>query len=215
MIEKNIENFKKEIEDNLKKQIISGKYILDRFCLIDETSRKSAAYLDHTYAPFYYYLGKKMNNAKSLIEIGFDLGLLSSSLLMSCKTVECFLGVKEKSENFTSNKIGIKNIDRVYRKERKALIGKINEDKILIEIKKRKWDIVIINEEKDYDKNLEYIQRIWPHVSENGIIISEYLFNPAVYEAVNSFSKKEQVEMHIFKTRYKTCVMQKTNRNFK
>lgn len=211
MIEKNIENFKEEVENNLKKQIISGKYILDRFCLIDETSRKSAAYLDHTYAPFYYYLGKKLNNAKSLIEIGFDLGLLSSSLLISCKTIEHFLGIKEKNENFTSNKIGIKNIDKVYKKEKKAIIGKMNEDKILIEIKKRKWDVVIINEEKDYDKNLEYIQRIWPDIADNGIVISEYLFNPAVHEAVKSFSKKEQIKMHVFKTRYKTCLIQKVN----
>jgi len=53
MEELSLDILKKEIEPSLKKQAISGRYLLDRFCLIDESSRKSPAYVDPTYAPFY------------------------------------------------------------------------------------------------------------------------------------------------------------------
>lgn len=209
MNEKYIKEFEKEIEIKLEKKFISGRYLLDRFCVIDEASRKTSAYLDPKYAPFYYYLGKFTNPSK-MIEIGFDLGLLSASFLTSCNTVNYFFGFKEKEkEEFIPNKIGYKNIKKVYKNEKYLYCGKIYDSVFLDKIKSEKWDLVIINEEKDYDKQLQYMEILWPHMEKKGIMIVDYMFNESTKNAVNSFSKKENINIKIFKTRYITAALQK------
>ena len=77
------------LNTELDTQTISGRTLLDRFRVIDEDSRKTAPYLDHRYAPFYYYLGKHIE-PESVMEFGFSIGLLSASFLTSCKTVKHF-----------------------------------------------------------------------------------------------------------------------------
>ena len=94
-------HFKTAIDLDLTTQKISGKILLDRFCVIDEESRRSPAYIDPNFSGFYYHLGKKID-PESMIEIGFDLGLLSGSFLTSCKSVKRFLGFREKSKYFAS-----------------------------------------------------------------------------------------------------------------
>jgi hypothetical protein len=91
-------NLKLLVESDLNSQLISGRNLLDTLLVIDESSRKTAAYVDHRYAPFYYHLGKYIQ-PESMIEIGFDLGLLSSCFLKSCHTVKNFIGFKEKHRN--------------------------------------------------------------------------------------------------------------------
>jgi hypothetical protein len=95
-----LNDLEKELKLSIEKGAISGRVLLDRFCLIDEQSRKSPAYVDPRYAPFYYYLGKFIEPEK-ILEVGFDLGLLSSSLMLSCKSVKEFFGFKERARSMT------------------------------------------------------------------------------------------------------------------
>lgn len=203
-----LEIFKKEIDYLLEKQSISGRYILDRFSLINEISRKSPAYLDPKYAPFYYYLGKCIN-PKTMMEIGFDLGLLSSSFLISCKTVENFFGFKEKTQkNFFSNRIGITNIKKYHKKEKEFFYGEIFEKDFEDKLKNKKWDLIIINEEKDYDKQLQYIETVWPHIDVNGMLVIEYIeTHKPSKEAFKSFVENKEAKNLKFNTRYGTGIL--------
>lgn len=201
-----LDQIKKELDSELEKQTISGKNILDRFCVIDESSRKSAAYVDPKYAPFYYYLGKKIK-AQSLLEVGFNIGLLSSSFLLSCKSVENFFGFKETTKEFNSDRIGKQNIKKNYKKNKNFYIGEIYEEKFNNLIKQNKWDVAIINEEQNYDKQLQYLETIWPHMSDFGIVVVEYInSHKASKEAFDAFGEdKNKVQ---FKTRYGTGIIQ-------
>ena len=96
------------LNEELKAQRISGRVLLDRLCVIDENSRKSPAYLDPNFAGFYYHLGKKIQ-AQSMLEIGFDLGLLSASFLISCTTVKKFVGFCESDKGFIPTRLGKRN----------------------------------------------------------------------------------------------------------
>lgn len=69
-----LKKLKLDVDVHLKKELISGKLLLDRFCMINEDSRKSPSYSDPKFTAFYYHLGKYLE-PKSLLEVGFDLGL--------------------------------------------------------------------------------------------------------------------------------------------
>lgn len=196
---------KKEIENSLEKQAISGRYLLDRFCLIDESSRKSPAYVDPTYAPFYYYLGKHIKPI-TMIEVGFNLGLLSSSFLLSCNSLVNFFGFKENNkEEFISNRIGKINLKKVFKGKKTFYNGNMfdNEfDKILTE---NKWDFIVINEEREYDKQIQYMESLWNNLEQNGILVVEYIqSHKASKEAFKSFIENKEAENIKFKTRYGT-----------
>jgi len=203
-----LDEIKNKIDLELESQKISGKVLLDRFCVIEDGSRKTSAYVDHTYAPFYYYLGKYFP-AKSLAEIGFTLGLLSSSFMLSCKSVENFFGFKEKIPEFVSTRIGKININKVFKKNKNFYSGELYDQEFL-DFSKNLWDVVLIGEEKKYDKQLEYMELMWPQVSDSGIIIVEYMNkNPPSKEAFDSFCDNKKLKPYIFKTRYGTGIIQK------
>ncbi|NDD59405.1 MAG: hypothetical protein EBZ47_09240 [Chlamydiae bacterium] len=200
---------KKEMDDFLIKQVMSGRSLLDRFSLIDEGSRKSPPYVDPRYAPFYYYLGKCLS-PKNMVEIGFDLGLLSASFLTSCRTVDSFFGFKEDNKlSFFSNRLGIKNIKKVYKGNRDFFYGQVFDNNLEKKIRSEKWDLVLINEEKEYDKQLQYMEMMWPNISENGIMVVEYIksHRPSK-EAFKSFVEGKELKSITFDTRYGTGIAQ-------
>lgn len=198
---------KKEIDSSLAKQAISGRSLLDRFSLIDESSRKSPPYVDPRYAPFYYYLGKCLN-PKNMIEIGFDLGLLSASFLTSCRSVSSFFGFKENNKlGFFSNRLGIKNLKKVYKENKDFFYGEVFDKKLERKLRSEKWDLVLVNEEKEYDKQLQYMEMIWPNLSENGIMVVEYTkSHKPSKEAFKSFVEGKGIKFINFETRYGTGI---------
>lgn len=200
---------KRSIDANLNSQLISGKILLDRLRVINENNRKSSVYLDHTYAPFYYYLGKHIE-PESMAEIGFDLGLLSCSFLTSCKSVKYFLGIKEKNTEFVSNRLGKANLKCSCRCESYFFIDSLYEETVINCLNSRKWDLFIINEELLYDKHLEYLDTVWSHLSDQGIIVVEYInrHKPA-REAFCAFCESKNRQPEIFETRYGTGILQK------
>lgn len=116
---------------------------------------------------------------------------------------------KKESQEFIPSKIGFKNIKRVYKNKINLYFGKIYDNNFLNYIRNTKWDLILINEEKDYDKQLQYMEVLWPHVETKGTIIVEYVFNQSTKEAVKSFAKKENIKINLFKTRYETAILQK------
>lgn len=200
---------KQDIDNSLNGQIISGKVLLDRFRVIDESNRKSSVYLDHKYAPFYYHLGKYIKPL-SMGEIGFDLGLLTCSFLTSCKTVKRFVGIKEPTSEFVSNRLGKANLRNVCKCESNFFIGNIYDEMTSEILSSQKWDLFIINEEFLYDKHLEYLDIVWSHLADEGIIVSEYIerHKPAK-EAFFAFCESKNRQPVSFKTRYGTGIVQK------
>lgn len=200
-----MDEIKSKIDADLNSRKISGKILLDRFSVIDDSSRKTSAYLSSNYSQFYYYLGKYVQ-PKFVMEIGFNLGLLSSCFLTSCKTVEFFLGFSEKSKEFNSFRLGKRNIRSVFKKDTKYHSGTLL-DKELDDIK---FDLIIINEEVNYDKHLDYLEFAWKHLNEHGIIVAEYIEKhiPAK-EAFFAFCESKNREGACFKTRYGSGLTQR------
>jgi len=194
--------------EELKAQKVSGRALLDRLCVIDENSRKSPAYLDPNFSGFYYHLGKKII-PQSMLEIGFNLGLLSASFLTSCKSVKKFIGFDETNDQFISMRLGKQNIKRVMKGIRECYVGSLY-DKEFQNLVMGGIDFVIITAEKNYDKHLEYFDFLWPNLNENGIVVIDNLSkNPPAKQAFLAFCKSKNREPIKFRTRYETGLIQK------
>ncbi len=169
-----LEEIKVQIEAKLKKRL-PAHIFLDRMRLIEEDSRRSLAYNNPTYVPFYYWLGTILET-KTLLEVGFRLGLLSGNFLKSCKTVNYFLALQEtKPGEFYSERVGKSNIKDHYKGNFYIHAGKYDDDLFTTKLNSIEIDLAIINEEVSYDKHRLYYDLLWPQVAKNGIIVVDYL----------------------------------------
>jgi predicted O-methyltransferase YrrM len=204
-----MENLKKFLDSKLKKHLINGKLILDRFRVLDETNRKASSYNDSSYAPVYYYLGTYLK-PKSMIEIGFQLGLLSGSFLIGCKTVENFFAFQEKTNEYYSLRVGKSNIKDHYRKKLELYYGSSSDNEFLKILNLNFYDFAIINEEASYDKYLHYLDIVWERMSYDGILAMENINKiSAAKQAYSIFCKSKNRDVCIVKTRYGLGLIQK------
>lgn len=204
-----LSSLKTNIDADLASRKISGSTLLDRFSVIDNDSRKTAPYVDHRYAVFYYHLGKYVKPL-SVIEFGFNLGLLSCSFFTSCKSAKHFLGFKEVSSDYVPLRLGKRNVRLVFKGDAKFYIGKLHDQEFDDLFSPNSWDLAILNIETVYDKHLECLDLLWPQMSENGLIIAEYINRhiPAK-DAFLAFCESKNRKPAIFETRYGTGILQK------
>src|SRR5262252_10253973 len=168
-------NLKKALEARLAKPF-SARVLLDNLRLIDESSRKTSAYSDPLYIPFYFHLGQCIQ-PKNMAEFGFRLGLFTSAFLKSCKTVENVLGFQERTDEFYSPRLGRANVLQNVRRGTPVHIhtGTLHDDVFIDLFQRNKWDLVILNEETLYDKHLAYLDFVWPQMELNGYIVMDYI----------------------------------------
>lgn len=200
---------KKKLDHDLAAQLISGSTLLNSMRLIDEDSRKSAPYADPNYCPFYFHLGKYFK-AEKVLEFGFTLGLLSASYFTSCKDSKYFLGFLEKKEEFFSVRLGRANIRLKFKGDADFYVGNLHDQIFLDKFSPNSWDLTILNDESVYDKHLEYLDAVWPYVSEGGLVVSEYIdrHEPAK-DAFFAFCESKNRQPVVFATRYGTGILQK------
>ena len=198
-----------QLENKLKTSSLSARTFLDRFRLIDESSRNTAAYNDPKYAPFYYHLGSLIQ-PKNMVEIGFQLGLLSGCFLKSCKTVDNFAAFQESSDNFYSTRIGRSNIRSLYKGKFNAHVGKFYDPEWFELFNSSKWDVIFLNEEMEYAQHMDRMESIWSQVAFNGLIVMDYInFHKPAQQAFLNFCKtKGRVPISI-DTRYGVGVIVK------
>jgi len=198
----------KKIEFDLNREYISGKILLGKLKFIEESSRKTSPYSDPRYAPFYYYLGKHYK-ANKVLEIGFNLGLFSSCYFMACKETQYFLGFQEEDEKYSA-KLGRDNIKNNYKGDFDIHVGNVFEDPFLEKFSPNRWDLVIINIEKNYDNQLFYLDYVWEKINLGGLLVVDYLIqNKPSQKAFTAFAHGKNRDFHIFQTRYGTGILEK------
>jgi predicted O-methyltransferase YrrM len=199
---------KRLLEEKLDKQLTS-RIFLDRMRVIDEDSRKTSAYNDPKYVPFYYWLGTFVQ-PKTLIELGFRLGLFSATFLRACKTVERFLGFQEKTDQFYSPKLGKANVRDHYKGTMDVYVGMIHDEVFEHKLKETEWDLAIVNEEVGYDKHREYLDALWSKLRLDGLIVMDYVtrHKPAG-EAYFDFCKAKNRDPITIDTRYGVGIIRK------
>jgi len=208
-MEIDLSKLKTELETDLKKQVISSRILLDRMRLIDENSRRTGAYADPLYIPFYYYLGKHVQ-PKSLLELGFGLGLSSACFLKSCTTVESMLAFQENHGEFYSPRFAQANLKSSYRKPVHIHIGDISDEVFTNKVSSQKWDLVLINEELGYDKYMTYLDTAWESLALGGLVVLNHVSSDkAANIALQDLCKIRNRTPITISTRYGTGIIQK------
>lgn len=200
----------KEIEEQLDKQLISSRVLLNNFKLIEESSRLSSSYQDPFYLPFYYYLGKAIQ-PKSLLEIGVKIGLTSGCFLKGCQTVERFIGFQKKTKDYFSERLAYSNIYDVTKKTKPKLDfyhGSILDEQFSSKV--GLVDLILINDKIPYEEMRQTLDIAWTFLNVNGYLVVDYIDSDnAVRDAFSSFCKVSNREPTIFKTRYGVGLVQK------
>jgi len=205
----NLEELEPLLVEDLSKQLLNPRILLDRARLFDETSRKSLAYNDSTYMPFYYYLGKYIAPT-NVLEFGFRLGLIATCFLTSCKTVNNYLAFQTKTKEFYSSRIGISNIKDKHKGKLDVWVGDILDNEFEKFICKVKWDLVIINEEFSYDKHMDYLEKAWQNMPDGGLLVHDYaIYHQPASDAIKAFAKIKNRKASYIKTRYGIAMLVK------
>lgn len=199
-----------KLRPEFERQLVPSKILLDSFRLSDEASRKSGAYQDPRHLPFYYHLAK-FCTPKSLLEIGFRLGLASGCFLKKCNTVEKFLAFQETlEEGFYSPRLAKANIHDVYKGEFDFYIGQFTDQEFLSKMS-GDWDMALINEDVGHDKHKNCLDLAWKNLSHNGLMVVDHVRkdNKSVRDSFESFCKIHNRTPAYFNTRYGTGIVQK------
>lgn len=203
-----IQDIKRPLVDKLRKQLIPARILLDKFRVIEESSRKAAAYTDPLYVPFYYYLGSLVT-PKRVAEFGFRLGLISGSFFRGCRSTEHFLAFQEKSEDYYSSRLAKHNLKSAYKGDVDFYLGTIYDDDLENKFIARDWDLVIISDNRDYDYHRAILDLAWNSISDDGMIVSDNLSSIGVKKAFSDFCQAKNREGEYFSTRYGIGIIQK------
>lgn len=204
-----LKNIVSNLKNDLKAELISPRIILSSLLFIQESSRKSSAYTDPLYMPFYYHLGKHIS-PKNYIQIGLNLGLSSACFFKGCKTVKDFLAFQRKSEVFYSSRLSVKNVKNHYKENFNLHHGdfydKIFEDVVF----SKKWDLIMVDERLLYDSHLRCLEILWPALEHDGImVVDRVLSDKSAKDSFKNFCNIKNRESHIIKTRYGVGLVQK------
>jgi hypothetical protein len=204
----NLLELSEHLNDKLGKQLPS-RVFLDNLRVIDEESRKSAAYTDPRYLPFYYFLGTKVTPV-NLVELGFRLGLTSALFLKGCRTVQKFLAFQEKPEEYYSPRLGKANVKSNYRGDFHVHVGSVNDDAFMNRLQATGWDLAIVNEEVSYDKHRLLLDLLWAEMRREALIICDYVTrHRPTGQAYFDFCKSRNREPLVIETRYGVGIVQK------
>lgn len=203
-----LEDIKRPLMEKLHKQLIPARILLDKFRVIEESSRKTAAYTDPLYMPFYYYLGSLVT-PKKIAEFGVRLGLVSGSFFCGCKTTEHFFAFQEKSEDYYSTRLAKHNLKSSYKGLMDFYLGTIYDEELEDKFVARDWDIVIISDNRDYDYHRAILDLAWKGISSDGLIVSDNMSSSGIKKAFSDFCQSKNRDFSDIKTRYGVGIMQK------
>ena len=201
-------DFAKELENDVVSEKVIPSALLSKFRFIEESSKKTPAYLDPRYIPFYYHLGKYINPI-NMVEFGFKLGLNSGCFLKRCETVKKFLAFQEVKADYYP-KISVKNIRDIYKNDFHLHVGDILDESFCKLFEGEEWDLVLINEDLSYDKQLMYMDFSWKNVRIGGLMAVDFVGEKETNKkAFFNFCKTKNRSPDLFSTRYGVGIIQK------
>lgn len=198
-----------QLEKDLTKSIVTTNMLTSGFKFINESSKRSGAFNDALYIPFYYHLGKYLK-PKKLLEIGFDLGFISSCFLKSCNTVDYLLTFQNKLNDNWDRNLGKSNIKKNYKKEFEVHCGELLDKELLDKIEDNAFDLAIINFQGSYDSLFTLCDFIYLKLNKDGFIVMDFIkSNKKNEEIFFNIANGYKKEYKVFNTRYGTGVIKK------
>lgn len=203
-------DYEATLKDCLAKGQVSSRVLLGRLGMIDEDSRKSSQYQDHNYLPFYYHLSK-VCRPKSILNIGFGIGLPLCCFLQGCNSVENVVCFQQNSSSFYSKRIGLSNVRSVKRRSVKVGFwrGGVTDPEFQSMLSGG-FDLALITERSSPDFIHEQLDVCWSALRVDGLLVLDHIASDPKSGAVfRSFCNVKNAEFVEFSTRYGTGVLRR------
>jgi len=183
-----IEGLIETVNREIKSGFVPPRALTSRLPFVTRYLRRRSFFDDHKHFPAFYYLGRALQ-PQSVLSMPLGWGLSTSCFLFGCKPE--YVGVfYHQSGNNSTIRMAIHNVRRAYRKKLAFYDGRLNTKGVDSLLCSSKWDAVLIDEDMSYDDYLAYIRITWPHISDNGVLIINYVnYDNAAGRAYEDFCK--------------------------
>jgi len=196
------------IEKDISKGIITSKVLTSRFKFLNENDKKSIIYNDPFYIPFFYHLGKHINPT-CFFEMGFDLSLISSCFLKSCKSVEYFLALQQKTKDSYNEKLAISNLKTNYKKDFNYYCGNFFDQEFLDYFDKKDFDLIIVNAQGGYDDLFSAVEYAYMRLKNKGHLVFNNLSANKNKEIFLNIAIGYKKEYKVLGTKYSVGILEK------
>lgn len=197
-----------DMEKDISKGIITSRVLTGGFKFLNENDKKSIIYNDPFYIPFFYHLGKRINPV-CFFEMGFDLSLISSCFLKSCKSVEYFLAFQQKTQDSYNEKLAISNLKINYKKDFNYYCGNFFDEGFLYHFDKKDFDLIIINSQDNYDKLFAAVEYSYMRLKDNGYLVFNNLNANKNKEIFLNIAIGYKKEYKVLGTKYSVGILEK------
>lgn len=197
---------KEYLNEKLSNNTISSKVLLARARLAEISDWNTPTMNDYKYLPFYYHLGTQIS-AKKVFELGFGLGLTSSSFLQSCKA-DKFVGFQiTNNDHYYSLRLGSATLKEYFFGNIKLDIG--NNKKFDDLIVSDRWDVCFITDKVEVKFLRGYIDKIWENLETDGLVVVDHLKEDSRMNIFKDWCECVNREPEIYETRYKTGIIKR------
>ena len=204
-----LNKLKNDMEDALEGGLAGPRALLDKLRMMDDDSRKSPQYQDPNYLPFYYHLSKHLK-PKTILQVGFNLGLPLCCFLQGCSSVTMAVGFQFESVDFYSRRLGVSNIKDIKGRSFPFAfhLGRIT-DEPFVRMISQGIDLVIVAEKVGLDLS-DVLEVCWQNLNLDGFIVLDKA-SPESAEGVlfSDFCRSKNRDFIFFGTRYGTALAMK------
>lgn len=185
-----ISKLSSEIDKRLSSCLVPASILTNKLKYVTKDSYSRSFFGDPRYYPFYYYFGDIVK-PKSILDMTLGNAVACSCLIMGSRDVQNVLAFqKVMGDSFYPLRLAKHNIRSIYRGKLQVHAGDLTNNRMKDGISSNRWDAAILNSEMSYDEYLSYLRFIWPHISENGILIMDYInYHKASGQAYIDFCK--------------------------
>jgi len=196
-----IEEIIRTASRHIKRCHLPARALTSRLPYIPPSVKRRAYFGDPRHFPAFYHLGQAIK-PNTVLDLTLGWGLSTACFLFGHKPE--YVGVFQRNgDHDYSNRMAVHNIRRAYRRKLGVYAGGFNDVGLNSLIVSSKWDAVIINEDIPYDDYLAYIRLAWGNLSDNGVIIMNYVnYDNSAGRAYDDFCKTNHKPKLYVKSKY-------------
>jgi predicted O-methyltransferase YrrM len=154
----------------LGKGFVNVQSLMARLPYVTPTVTNKAFYTDPRYYPTYFHLGRSLK-PRSLLSMSLGGGLSTACFLLGDSEARDVLAYQRPIDGYYSPRMAKHNIRQAYKKTLDVFVGDALSQEFQNKLRADSWEAVIIDEECKYDDYLSLLRTVWPHISENGVIV--------------------------------------------
>lgn len=182
------------LKDKLDRGIPSH-VLLARARFLNSESRESPEITDPRNLPFYYFLGLQ-TKARSVVQIGSQLGLPAYCFLQGSKSPERWVVLDEGEGTYARTILA--NVRSHLRGEAEYWVGE--SEALRHKICSSTWDVGLLTSCSDLNlKN--YLNDLWDHLCDEGLLVVDYISLDPVGKVFHEFCRVKNREPMTFDTR--------------